>query len=100
MDDDSGYELDDPKHPTFHDRYADQADRRRKQAKEEGIPVIVISDEGVNPGILTSLDEVIIQPCNHDMQSSGKAVTGRQHDGQEATVYQSICSKCGYEEWE
>ncbi len=34
-DDESGYDLDDPKHPTFADRYADEADRRRKMAKED-----------------------------------------------------------------
>ncbi len=33
--DDSGYDLDDPKHPTFHDRYADFADLQRKREKED-----------------------------------------------------------------
>ena len=30
-----GYDLDDPKHPTFHDRYAGAADLARKRAKGE-----------------------------------------------------------------
>jgi hypothetical protein len=33
-DDESGYDLDDPKHPTFADRYADWADIQRKREKE------------------------------------------------------------------
>lgn len=35
MDDESGYELDDPKHPTFLDRMYEDADLRRKRAKED-----------------------------------------------------------------
>lgn len=34
-DDDSGYELDDPKHPSFADRYADWTDTQRKRDKEQ-----------------------------------------------------------------
>jgi hypothetical protein len=33
---DDAYELDDPKHPTFYDRWADRADIERKREKEEG----------------------------------------------------------------
>lgn len=33
--DDSGYELNDSKHPTFHERYADMANTERKRRKEE-----------------------------------------------------------------
>lgn len=36
--DESGYELSDPKYPTFHDRYADAADDARKRDRENGIP--------------------------------------------------------------
>lgn len=33
--DDSGcYDLNDPKHPTFHERYADAADMARKRGRE------------------------------------------------------------------
>lgn len=35
MNDDTGYELDDPKHPTFYERYAEWADRERKRMKED-----------------------------------------------------------------
>lgn len=34
-DDDTGYDLSDPKHPTFFDRMADQADLARKREKED-----------------------------------------------------------------
>jgi hypothetical protein len=37
MDDDTGYELDDPCHPTFHERYAEHADLMRKREKEDGM---------------------------------------------------------------
>ncbi len=33
---DCGYALDDPKHPTFHDRYAAAGDHARKARKENG----------------------------------------------------------------
>lgn len=36
MHDDSGYALDDPKHETFHDRYAEAADLARKAERENG----------------------------------------------------------------
>lgn len=36
--DDSGYDLNDPKHPTFHDRYAEFADLERKREKEQEVP--------------------------------------------------------------
>jgi hypothetical protein len=35
--DDTGYDLDDPKHPTFHERYADYADLLRKREKESSL---------------------------------------------------------------
>lgn len=34
-DDDGAYPLDSPKHPTFHERYAEMADRQLKRLKEE-----------------------------------------------------------------
>lgn len=34
-DDEAGYDLDDPKHPTYLDRYADVIDLRRKREKED-----------------------------------------------------------------
>lgn len=36
-DDEAGYDLDDPKHPTFADRYADWADQERKRRKEDAL---------------------------------------------------------------
>ncbi len=36
--DDSGYELDDPKHRSYFDNAADYADDARKRAREAGIP--------------------------------------------------------------
>ena len=36
MDNDTGYELNDPKHPTYYERYADYADYSRKRDKENG----------------------------------------------------------------
>jgi hypothetical protein len=35
MYDDSPYELDDPKHESFYERYADYADMQRKRMKED-----------------------------------------------------------------
>lgn len=35
LDDDSGYDLNDPKHPTFPERMADHVDELRKREKEE-----------------------------------------------------------------
>jgi hypothetical protein len=50
MDDDTGYELDDPKHPTYHDRMSEVWDSRDKTEPE--VPVTVITDEGVQAGVL------------------------------------------------
>lgn len=36
MEDDEGYDLDDPKHSTFHERYAEAGDNARKREREEG----------------------------------------------------------------
>jgi hypothetical protein len=44
--DDSGYELNDPKHPTFHERYADWGDSLRKREREDA--PIILTD--VDPG--------------------------------------------------
>ncbi len=35
FDDDAGYHLDDRKHPTYFDRQAEEADRRRKMERED-----------------------------------------------------------------
>ena len=35
FDDEAGYDLDDPKHPTYFDREAEEADRRRKIDRED-----------------------------------------------------------------
>ena len=32
----TGYDPSDPKHPTYHERYAEHADRERKRLKEDG----------------------------------------------------------------
>lgn len=37
-DDEAGYDYDDPKHPTFHERYADWGDTLRKRDKESDPP--------------------------------------------------------------
>lgn len=47
-DDDTGYELNDPKHPSFFDRMADYADLARKRERENPVlppPVLQESDE-------------------------------------------------------
>jgi hypothetical protein len=36
-DEDCGYELSDPKHPTFYDRMCEKADLERKQRKEDAL---------------------------------------------------------------
>jgi len=46
-----------------------------------------------------SRDIMIENPnCEHDLKSV-HSVSGRQHDGQDVTVDQLRCTKCGYEEW-
>lgn len=62
FDDDSGYELDDPKHPTWAERMADRDDDERKRAKEDTPPgdfFCECDDAGCTATINLTLDEMI-----------------------------------------